>query len=295
MLSRMIGMAALGFMALGLAPGAAGAATTTTNWAGYGAVRSGVKYRKVTSSWVVPKVTCTAGTPTYSAAWIGLGGYSETSQALEQLGTEADCNARGKAVYSSWWEIVPANAYSAGMRIHAGDRMSATVTVVGHRVRMTMKDRTTGATFAKSATPSVVDVTSAEWIQEAPSACTTASDSSCVVLPLADFGTMRFSAATVTTVGGRTGKIASSHWSAKRIDLVSNPFSLGGGGRLDAGDSLLRAATAGALASSGDAFSVTYAESSLVRRTLARRAAAASTATATTPVGVVPEGARIVH
>jgi hypothetical protein len=46
--------------------------------------------------WVQPKVTCTAGQPSYSAFWVGLGGFSTDAQALEQIGTESNCDSRGR-------------------------------------------------------------------------------------------------------------------------------------------------------------------------------------------------------
>ena len=47
-----------------------------------------------------------AGSATYSSVWVGLGGYAQTSRALEQIGTEADCSAAGQATYSAWFEVV---------------------------------------------------------------------------------------------------------------------------------------------------------------------------------------------
>ena len=43
------------------------------------------------------------------AIWVGLGGYSLTSGELEQIGTEADCDAHGRASYYVWYELVPAD------------------------------------------------------------------------------------------------------------------------------------------------------------------------------------------
>jgi hypothetical protein len=64
----------------------------------------------------------------------------------------------------------------------------------------------------------VTDVTSAEWIAEAPSACN--SSGSCRVLPLADFGKVDFTSGLAVTTDGRTGAIASSQWDATPIRLV---------------------------------------------------------------------------
>jgi hypothetical protein len=91
-------------LCLGLAPAAEAATTsaTSSNWAGYAAHRSGVRFHSVTGTWTVPTVDCSSQTRAWSANWIGLGGYSTSSNALEQTGTEADCDAAGHASYSSW-------------------------------------------------------------------------------------------------------------------------------------------------------------------------------------------------
>src|ERR1700690_3866430 len=69
------------FGLLGAPAALAGAsASTSTNWSGY--VAHGVHFRRVTALWTQPKVACTPGTPTYSAVWIGLGGYNLSSKAL---------------------------------------------------------------------------------------------------------------------------------------------------------------------------------------------------------------------
>ena len=48
------------------------------------------------------------------------------------------------------------------------------------------------------------DISSAEWIAEAPSTCSQGL-SSCTPLPLADFGTVQFTSASATTTDGHTG------------------------------------------------------------------------------------------
>jgi len=60
------------------APAALADSTQSSNWAGYAIHRSGVSFTKVIGAWRQPSATCTAGSPAYSSAWVGLGGYSET-------------------------------------------------------------------------------------------------------------------------------------------------------------------------------------------------------------------------
>ena len=120
----------------------------SSNWAGYAvagadpADGSPVAYTDVTGSWIQPKVTCTPGTESYSAFWIGLGGFSDASQALEQIGTESDCTAGGKAVYAAWYEIIPAPSIPLRIVVRAGDRMTAAVLVQGTQLILQLTNET---------------------------------------------------------------------------------------------------------------------------------------------------------
>ena len=87
--------------------------TLSTNWAGYAVTTPamgvpGTSFTDVTGTWMQPRVRCPTGEVGAAAFWVGLGGWEQTSQALEQIGTEADCNTRGQVTYSAWYEIVPA-------------------------------------------------------------------------------------------------------------------------------------------------------------------------------------------
>jgi hypothetical protein len=73
---------------------AAAATSTSSNWAGY-AVSSAdptapATYTSVSGTWVQPAANCSASNAAFSAFWVGLGGFAETSQGLEQIGTESD-------------------------------------------------------------------------------------------------------------------------------------------------------------------------------------------------------------
>jgi hypothetical protein len=57
---------------------------------------------------VQPEIDCTSTGTSASAFWVGLGGNGEGSNALEQAGTGAECNADGTARYYAWYELVPA-------------------------------------------------------------------------------------------------------------------------------------------------------------------------------------------
>lgn len=188
---------------LGAAPGA-GAATgaaagqVSTNWAGYVSSRSG-GFRSVAGTWIVPAVDCTSVRPAYSADWVGLGGYREGAAALEQVGTEADCSSRGRPVYAAWWEIIPAGPVPIRIAVRPGDRVSASVKVSGRAVTLRLGDLATGARFSITRRVRRTDTSTAEWIVEAPSECS--SGGRCRALAFADLGTTSFLAAEATAAG----------------------------------------------------------------------------------------------
>jgi hypothetical protein len=211
--------AALAAGALSLPGAAAAAVSVSSNWAGYVALPSasvGSPFSSVSGSWTQPSATCAAGKEAYSAVWVGLGGYSESSGALEQVGTEANCTRSGSAAYSSWYELLPAAPVRIALKVKPGDQMAASATVRAHAVTLRVRDLSTGARFTKTLHTSNVSVSSAEWIVEAPSACQTAS--SCVTLPLTDFGTVAFSSATAIAKG-HTGTVEDKSWSATALEL----------------------------------------------------------------------------
>ncbi|MDX6514858.1 MAG: hypothetical protein QOH73_524 [Gaiellaceae bacterium] len=221
----------------------------SSNWAGYAIARTDAttgapaSFRAVSGSWTQPAASCTAGSPSYSAFWIGLGGAAATSTSLEQIGTSSDCTAAGKPVYSVWYELVPAASVKTKLKISAGDRLHAVVAVDGTSVTLRLQNLTRHTVLTKRLTMAAPDVSSAEWIAEAPSGCN--QFGRCQVLPLADFGTVSFSKGLAVTTDGRTGAIASSQWDATPIRLLPDTASVNG------------IAVPGALTSDGAGFSVT--------------------------------------
>src|SRR5436190_12438419 len=131
------------------APAALADSVTSSNWAGYAVHRGGVKFKRVTGTWRQPKATCTPGRATYSSVWVGLGGYSVSSKALEQIGGEVDCNARGKVISSAWYELVPAPSRTIRLKVRPGDELKATVTVIGHQARLQLRNLTRRHTFTR--------------------------------------------------------------------------------------------------------------------------------------------------
>ncbi|HWK28617.1 MAG TPA: G1 family glutamic endopeptidase [Solirubrobacter sp.] len=254
-------LAATALLAVGVRPVAAATAqtryavesATSNNWAGY--VVGGKTFSNVSGSWVVP--TAHSDTDGYSATWVGLGGASSSSSALEQVGTESDY-ADGQATYSAWCELVPKAPVTLKLTVRPGDHMTGKVTVSGTQVTVAIADTTTGTSVTKTLRMSDPDTSSAEWVAEAPSL--ESGDGNAQVVPLADFGTVAFTGATATA-DGHTGSISDGDWSAYKVDLVSDQAGAWGGGRMfgpDAVASGTGTATTSALARNGSSFSVRW-------------------------------------
>jgi hypothetical protein len=208
---------------------ASSAKESSTNWAGYSVLgldpANPMSFTSVTGTWRQAAAACSTGHgSSASAVWVGLGGYSTSSQALEQIGTDADCSSSGRASYYAWYELVPEPPVNLTFKINPGDTITTSVNVTGNTVLLQIKDRTRGTVFTKRATTSTIDLTSAEWIAEAPSSCSRSSD--CTPLPLANFGSVGFSH--IATIGnGHPGTLTDPTWTAVPIQLV--PRTRGGG------------------------------------------------------------------
>jgi hypothetical protein len=242
------------------------ASDTSANWAGY-AVTSGdpttgavpTTFTNVSGSWIQPTATCTAGSPTYSAFWVGLGGYADSATALEQTGTSADCSAAGTPVYSVWYELVPAAPVTVKLAVKAGDSFTGSVSVSGTTVSIRIVNTTRRKVFTKKLTMATPDLTSAEWIAEAPSTC---SNFGCRTLPLANFGTVPFSGA-VATGNSHVGAISDPAWAATAVSLHGSGSDQFGRGRFMNAVALADAFP-GALSSDGLAFAVAWQQQAAV-------------------------------
>jgi hypothetical protein len=158
---------------------------TSSNWAGWD--NTGSTYTSVSASWVQPTVTCSRRQTSYSSFWVGLDG--DGSNSVEQTGSEADCS-RGTPTYYSWYEFYPAYPVNYSNTVRPGDHFSASVTFNGSgKYTLVLTDSTQGWSHTKTGTAAGTNA-SAEVIAEAPS-------SNSGVLPLANFGTVSFSNATV--------------------------------------------------------------------------------------------------
>jgi len=187
---------------------------TSSNWAGY-AVTHRKPFTSVTGKWVQPTATCADLSSTYSAFWVGLGGFSANSFAVEQTGTLANCSD-GSPSYTAWYELYPRPPVMLRTAVRPGDTLSATVSVSKKTVVIRLKNVTTGKLFTKRLHMNRPDVGSAEWVAEAPSGCDYAGN--CSTLPLTNFGTVAFSHGTAT-IKGHKGRISDPVWSETTIEL----------------------------------------------------------------------------
>jgi hypothetical protein len=211
------------------------------DWAGYAV--TGAAFTNVAGSWTQPVATCPKSQAQQAAFWVGLDGYAPTDPTVEQIGTDSDCGRgrkTGGPTYYAWYQLYPQSdvvlpgwAYP----VAPGDAIHASVSVSGSAYVLTISDGTKWH-FTSTQTPATrPQNSSAEWITEAPSSCTA---SRCKILPLADFGSIAFTAASANHQ-----PISSSGFTNYRINMASK------GGRK------VKAQTS-ALTSGGSAFSITW-------------------------------------
>src|SRR5437588_10581408 len=185
-----------------LAPNHKISQSTSSNWSGYSAING--RYTTVSASWKQPTASCTSQT-TYSSFWVGLDG--DGSNTVEQTGTSADCSG-GTPRYYAWYEMYPKFPVNLSLAVQPGDSMSASVTTDGRgKFTLHIQDNSSGD-YVTTQTLKRARLASAEVIAEAPSG-------SGGVLPLTNFGTASFSAATVN------GQAIGS-FNPDRIDMVAN-------------------------------------------------------------------------
>jgi hypothetical protein len=147
--------------------------------------------------------------------------------------------------------MVPAASVPVSLPVSAGDEVTALVTVSGHRATLMLSDLTRRRSFRTSVWSGPIDVSSAEWIVEAPSDCL----STCTTLPLANFANAVFTAAKAQLSNGYVGAIADRHWTTTRIRLSPSgrQFAAYNGGSRVAG-----AAITSGLIWGGSVFAVSY-------------------------------------
>ena len=192
---------------------------TSANWAGYAATGAAGAFTSVSASWAQPAVTCGA-TDTFSSFWAGLDG--DGTPTVEQTGTEVDC-ANGAAAYQGWYEIFPNAPVFYPNPVRPGDAMSASVVANGGGTfTLTLSDATQGWTQTTQQAAAGAQLGSAEVIAEAPSNGT--------VLPLADFGTVNFTAVSVDNAPiGASANLSELTMESAAGAALATPSALTGG------------------------------------------------------------------
>ncbi|MGN7453929.1 G1 family glutamic endopeptidase [Paenibacillus pasadenensis] len=134
------------------------------NWSGYAIEGSRGAFSSISARWTVPVARPTSQS-TYSSAWIGIDGYSNSD--LIQTGTAHDY-VDGRAEYYAWWEILPASETRIPHPVRPGDVMAARIARVSRgRWSIALRNVTRGWTFRTVQTYRGPQ-RSAEWIVEAP-------------------------------------------------------------------------------------------------------------------------------
>jgi peptidase A4-like protein len=151
-----------------------GESDTSLNRAGY-AVIGGVK--NLSAGWKVPSVECHVAA-SYSSFRIGLARGAHSLR----VGTSADCH-HGVATYHAW---IGSPSQDVGEVVKAGDLVRASISAPGHQVSVTLEDDTQGWGMASVSTSHATFTTAAVVVN--------ARVGSAGVLPLADFGAVRFRA-----------------------------------------------------------------------------------------------------
>lgn len=199
----------------------AGRNSSSTNWSGYATTSGSSAYTDVKGSWTQPTASCTSGQTAYSSFWVGIDG--DTSNTVEQTGTDADCSS-GTPTYYAWYEMYPKFPVNLSNTIQPGDSMTAEVKYLGSgEFQLIISDASRSWSFSTTQRSRKANRMSGEWIAEAPS-------SGSGVLPLADFGMVSFSSCTAN------GSSISSNPNVDEIAMVTSsgtvkaqPSGLSGG------------------------------------------------------------------
>jgi hypothetical protein len=195
---------------------------TSTNWSGYAV--DGTSATQVIGSWKQPGVvSCASRENSWSSPWVGIDG--DTSNTVEQIGTDTDCS-NGAPTFYAWYEMYPKSLVVINsVSVSPGNTFTASVTYNSNNSTylLTLTNNTTGQSFSTSQFSKKARRTSVEWVMEGPSSGL-----------LTNFGSIDFSGASAT-IGGQTVSPSSSN--AQSITMVTSqgvpravPTSASGGG-----------------------------------------------------------------
>jgi hypothetical protein len=195
-------------------PSNTGVRSTSRNWSGY-VTTGGTSYTSVSGTWVIAKPD--ANVAGIDATWVGIGGANTTD--LIQAGTEATVNGDGTVSYDAWTETLPQSTRTITLPVNAGDTVSVTISEQSAGLWVVdMKNITTGGTFSTTIRYNS-SKSSAEWIEEAPSVGRG-------IAPLDNFGSVKFTASSVTVDGKKLTLAGANAKAVTMADAANQPLAI---------------------------------------------------------------------
>ena len=182
-----------------------GTSLVSYNWAGYADDGASGTFTHAAGGWTVPQVQCGAEDQ-IMASWVGLDGFTRSSNTVEQAGTTGWCY-KGVATYYTWYEMYPSREYAVGKSVQPGDVIRTSVARSGANFTIVVTDSTRpsqGFTHKATCPTTKCLGSSAEWIIERPAF-------GIGVAPQANYGTWTMTGGVQTahgkveTIAGYTG------------------------------------------------------------------------------------------
>jgi hypothetical protein len=191
-----------------------GVRSTSRNWSGYVST-GGTSYTSVSGTWIIAKPD--PNVAGIDATWVGIGGANTTD--LIQAGTEATVNGDGTVSYDAWTETLPQSTRTITLPVNAGDTVSVSITEQSAGLWVVeMKNVTTGGTFSTTIRYNS-SKSSAEWIEEAPSVGRG-------IAPLDNFGSVKFTAGSVTVDGKKLTLAGANAKAVTMADAANQPLAI---------------------------------------------------------------------
>jgi len=156
------------------------------NWSGYAATEG--SYTSVSATWTVPNIGL-ASTAGMDAAWVGIGGVR--SRDLIQAGSQRTVLGNGATQDEAWLELLPRAPETVPLKLGPGNTIRVSIDQQGPETWLIAFTNISSGQAYQVTKHYASSLTSAEWVEEAPSAGRRQ------VLPLDNFGTVRFSQASV--------------------------------------------------------------------------------------------------
>ncbi len=182
-------------------------AGTSRNWSGY-AARGGT-FTSVSATWTIPTIPLD-GPFGSDAAWVGIGGIR--ARDLIQAGTQQSASGAGSVTYQAWIETLPEPSQTVPLTVLPGESVTVSVDKQsGDTWLIAFANLTSGQTLQRTLQYSSSS-SSAEWIEEAPSARRR-------VLPITQFGSITFGTASAVKDGQ---SLTIADLGARAISLVDD-------------------------------------------------------------------------